>query len=203
MGASFIALLDHWQSLVSGLLAVGGGAFVLIQGRFDREERARERLSEKLKETNEIDALLLRLRALSTDLLESLRQYQVAVFDVAQALDRGEIDVDLPRPIKVTTVFSLILAQLTTKAVPPELYLLLSRLIEQANSAEEDMRRLLIALGKTVTEHRSPELGFWPDERKVSAEPAVDNASYAAEALSDLVDQLITFVDQIVVGRTE
>lgn len=72
MGASFIALLDHWQSLVSGLLAVGGGAFVLIQGRFDREERARERLSEKLKETNEIDALLLRLRALSTDLRKSV-----------------------------------------------------------------------------------------------------------------------------------
>ncbi|OYY71956.1 hypothetical protein [Sphingomonas sp. 28-63-12] len=203
MTASFVALLDHWQSLVSGLLAVGGGAFVLIQGKFDREERARERLADQLREVSEIDALLLRLRALAKDFLESLRQYQEAVSDVAQALDRGEVEVDLPRPIKMTTVFSLILAQLTTKAVPPELYLLLSRMIEQANSAEDDMRRLLIALGKTVTEHRSPELGFWPDERKVSTEPAVDNASYAAQALADLVDELIELIDHIVVRRTK
>jgi hypothetical protein len=203
MIAALIAFLDHWQSLVSGLLAVGGGAFVLLQGRLDREERKQERDAERLKEQGDVVTLLVRLRALSKDLVDSLRLYQESVFDVAQALDRGEVDVDLPRPVKVTTVFSLILAQLTTKPIPPELYLMLSRMIEQAQSAEDDMRRLLIVLGKTVTEHRSPELGLWPDERKVVAEPAVDNASYAAEALCDLAAEVIKVIDLIVMGRSE
>lgn len=198
--------LHDWQELVSGLLTLLAGAFIFIQGGFDRRALKKVRTDEARQARARTKIILERLRHAAIGLTEELESYLVLLSDVLDAIDRGDLDVELPPKVTVPKVFDTVFAQLTTRPVPIEIYLQLSALLERGIAIDEDFRRLLVTYSGRIAEHR-PVQARLPlptgQARRASDEPAAQGVILSVTALQEVATELVALIDDHFDGETE
>ena len=191
-----IDLLHDWQELAAGILAFIAGAFIFIQGKLERRAVEGARAEDAEKEIRKTRDILGRLSVACKALSDALDGAREGISDVVAAIDRGE-QYDLPPRLPLPKIFEVIFAQLTTQAIPVEIYVQLSGLLDRGAALNKDFSRFLVVYSDTVTQHRRAQARFpLKVGRSASEEPAVQALNISIDALQEVSQELQSTIEK-------